>query len=510
VNTPLLHCVLSDGYDREVFAQALRREPALRAVLERAARLLPHAEPLMCDLFAALFKLNVVLLPPDEVAASVLVNRRLLQSVAASEALSRLRASTQLDEVRSGEALVVLAGHVLAALTRDHRVLDRELVRMADVAHDEATLAVREQELDHLRDLPPGAFDDEVRARLEDGLRREVADLRSRIERGRTEQSVLAASLPGDIDGEIDRRIAGLDEQLAEIDASLRSFGFGPGGDGRVEASRRLELGRRLLESRKLQLLARLLGAFRDVAFEARRKRVSRAPQELHQVRMGADVGRLLPSELLGLSRERRGLRLDFLRRLLEEELLQYEIEGASERGPMVLCVDGSGSMSGSKELWAKAVALTLMEIARRQRRRALALVFSDGHELFEVELLGAKRRGRGRAPVLDEQVLRFAEHFPGGGTSFEEPLRRALDAVAPGERYRRGDVVFITDGEAQVSPDLVDEVRRRRKKHRFRIRGILVDVREARAATLERFCDDVRCVTDLTADSLADLFAAV
>jgi uncharacterized protein with von Willebrand factor type A (vWA) domain len=507
---PLLHCVLSDGYDREVFAQALRREPALQAVLERAARLLPHAEPLMCDLFAALFKLNVVLLPLDEVAASALVNRRLLQAVAASPALARLRASTQLDEVRAGEALAVLAGHVLVALTREHRMLETELFRIAELAYEETALNTREQELNHLRDLPPGAFDDEARERLEDGLRREIAALSSRIERGREEQSELAASLPGDIDGEIDRRIAGLDGQLAEIDVGLRSFGFGPGGDGRVEASRRLELGRRLLESRKLQLLARLLGAFRDVAFEARRKRISRAPQELHQVRMGSDLGRLLPSELLGLSRDRRGLRLDFLRRLVEEELLQYELEGAAERGPMVLCVDGSGSMSGSKELWAKAVALTLMEIARRQQRRALALVFSDGSELFEVELLGAKRRGHGRAPVLDEQVLRFAEHFPGGGTSFEEPLRRALDAVAPGERYRRGDVVFITDGEAPVSHELVDEVRRRRRKHRFRIRGILVDVRQARADTLERFCDDVRRVTDLTADSLSDLFAAV
>jgi uncharacterized protein with von Willebrand factor type A (vWA) domain len=104
---------------------------------------------------------------------------------------------------------------------------------------------------------------------------------------------------------------------------------------------------------------------------------------------------------------------------------------------------------------------------------------------------------------------LRFAEHFPGGGTDFEQPLRRAVEAISEG-RYRRGDVVFITDGEAQVSDGLIAELEQKRKKHRFKIRGILVDSAHSSTETLERFCDDLRRVTDLTADSLSDLFSAV
>ncbi len=76
---------------------------------------------------------------------------------------------------------------------------------------------------------------------------------------------------------------------------------------------------------------------------------------------------------------------------------------------------------------------------------------------------------------------------------------------------YRRGDIVFITDGEAHVSEQLVDRIEAQRKAHRFRIRGIEVNVQPgSRADTLARFCDDVRQVTDLTADSIADVFAAV
>lgn len=505
-------CLLHDGYDVEVFAQALRREPGLRAAVERAGRLLPRAEALLCDLFCALFKLNVVVRPAEELPASALVNRRLVEAVAGSSRLEELRLRTRLDELQAGAAAAALADHVLSSLARDHRVTAEELVDLAATAHDEAALEAREEELEHLGELDRGAFADPAAAeRLRAALEREIAALRRRLGEGREAQAALASSLPRELERELGWKLGRLGQQLDEVDSLMAGLGLGrgSGGGGAVDAQARLELGQRLLKSRKLQMLAKLVGALREVAFEARRQRVSRAPQELHQVQTGAELERLLPSELLGLPRARGPLHLDFLRRLVEAQLLQYQLHGAAERGPMVICVDGSGSMHGSKELWAKAVALTLMEIARRERRRCLAIVFSSGGPLFEVELLG-QARGRGaRAAVRDEAVLSFAEHYPGGGTSFEEPLTRALEAVTEGS-YRRGDVVFITDGEAPVSDALVARVEAERRRHRFRIRGIEVDVRDSRADTLARFCDDVRKVTDLTADAIADVFAAV
>ena len=51
------------------------------------------------------------------------------------------------------------------------------------------------------------------------------------------------------------------------------SMGLGAGSEGKVAARQRLELGEKLMSSKKLQMLAKLVGAFREVAFEARRKR---------------------------------------------------------------------------------------------------------------------------------------------------------------------------------------------------------------------------------------------
>ena len=504
-----LHTIVCDGYDREVFGRLLAHKPSLADSKERLQRLIPHAEALMCDLFSALYKLNVEQRPRDAVSAAVLINHRLIHAVVATRELADLRLRTELDEDECAAALPGLVDRILHAMKREFQFSPEQLLQAAELARDESDLLEREAELTHLDELPEDSFTDGDRDALADSLQQDIDELRTRIAKARAEQEEVAEKLTSELDESISLKVAVLPGQLAGADEHMKAMGLGSGQEGRVGAARRIELGERLMRSRKLQLLAKLVGAFREVAFEARRRRVVRSPQELHSIDSGSHLDRLLPSELLGVPRHQGALHLEFLRRLAEGQLLEYQLHGASERGPMVVCVDGSGSMHGSKELWAKAVALTLMEIARREKRRCLAIIFSAGYTLFEVELLGKVSQSRGHAAVIDEHVLSFAEHFPGGGTDFQEPMRRAVDAVATGN-YRRGDIVFITDGFAHVSDDLVRDIADKRRKHRFRVRGIVVDVAESSKESLERFCDDVRQVTDLTADSLGDLFAAV
>lgn len=498
--------VVQDGYDRELFARLYRTNGALRQTAHRIERVLPHAEDLLRDVFAVLFKLNVVLLHPSEVAASAQIHRRLVEAVLASSDLTELKNKTELDPERSAEVVIVLGERILKALTREHRVLARELAETAEGAALEAELETKKAERADLDALAEHRLDPSDRQKTQDALEQEIRALERDLEGTRDRQKQVAHDLPLAVDQEIAGAIRRLPEEISSVDVQIRALGLGGGKNQEVDARTRVELGERLATSKKLRLLARLTGAFREVATEARKRRIARAPQEAHAIRTGRDLARLLPSELLGLRRERRGLHLDFLRRFSDGGLLQYDLTGPASRGPMVVCVDGSSSMQGSKELWAKAVALTLMDIARRERRRCLAIVFADGPELFRVELVAG--RG-GRKVVQDRAVLDFAEHFPGGGTAFEPPLVAALEAVTEGT-YRRGDIVFITDGQASVSDSLVSQIDVARTRHRFRIRSIEVDVEQSQRSSLARFSDDVRSVSELAADSLADLFAAV
>ena len=102
----------------------------------------------------------------------------------------------------------------------------------------------------------------------------------------------------------------------------------------------------------------------------------------------GRKLSRLLPHELVSLQHPL--LRRDFIRRFVDNELLQYDLRGveAQGKGPLIVCLDGSSSMLGDKEVWAKALTLTLLEIARRERRRFRAICFSSADApLYSVDL---------------------------------------------------------------------------------------------------------------------------
>ncbi|MBK8013565.1 MAG: VWA domain-containing protein [Deltaproteobacteria bacterium] len=504
-----LNAIESDGYDRHVFEAQRQKRGALSRAIERASRLLPHGESLVADVFFVLYKLNVILVPVKQLVASARLNRRLVEAVLKTDGLPQLRARTGLDAATAASATAVIVDKALAALTREYRVGPKALLEIADIAHDESSLAEREGQIAHLDDLPKDAFSENDRANLTASLKAERDELKRRIERAAKAQDDLARRLSTEIEEGVAHQVRQLPENLDQVDAHISGLGLNAGTDGRMSVEARVELGDRLMKSKKLQRLARLVGAFREVAFEARRRRIYRAPQELHSIATSGSLERILPSELIGLNPARTLLHREFMRRYAEGALLAYDFTSPASSGPIVICLDGSGSMQGSKELWAKAVALTLMEIARRERRRCLGLIFSSGHALFEVELLSKNGSAHTRSQIRVEELLRFAEYFPAGGTDFEPPLRRALDLVTE-TTYRRGDIVFITDGQADVSSALIDDIERARRKHRFRIRALVVDVAQHSTTGLERFADEVRRVSDLAADALTDLFASV
>src|SRR5438309_1821697 len=180
----------------------------------------------------------------------------------------------------------------------------------------------------------------------------------------------------------------------------------GLGAGGRTSPGRQIELGRRLATNPKLRKLAAAVGRMREQALALRRSPFERASEEVFDVRLGKDLERLLPPELLALHHPL--LRRDFARRLVEGRLLSYALRGADERGrgPMIVCLDGSGSMAGDKEIWSKAVALTLLEIARRQPRSFRFICFSSADTpLFTLDL-----NPRERHEVQEDRALDLAD----------------------------------------------------------------------------------------------------
>ena len=291
-------------------------------------------------------------------------------------------------------------------------------------------------------------------------------------------------------------------QNLDDATQEAESWGMVVGGGHQSSPGRQIELGKRLAGNDKLKKLAKMVGRMKHHALALRRKSFERTNDEVFEVGVGAELSRLLPSELAGLRHPL--LRKDFIRRFVDNELLQYDLRGVEEqgKGPLIVCLDGSSSMLGDKEIWAKALTLTLLEIARRERRLFRAICFSSADApLYSVDL-----NARVRHEAAMDKVMELAEYFPGGGTDFEKPLDAALACIQE-SRFQRGDIVFITDGECRVHADWAERFATQKNALGFSLFSILIDVGTSSLGSLTPFSDRMTSVSQLTSEEARDVF---
>lgn len=159
------------------------------------------------------------------------------------------------------------------------------------------------------------------------------------------------------------------------------------------------------------------------------------------------------------------------------------------------LRLDESSSTEGEAAAWGKAVAMTLLEIAAESRRR-FALIHFAGSSSCQVDIF---RPGE----YTLEDKLSAAETFLGGGTNFERPTREAIRLMDT-EGFEKADVVFITDGECELSATCQQELQVAQAAHHFTVTGILLDEGQADMDfILKPFCQKIYRTSELTSDAL-------
>jgi uncharacterized protein with von Willebrand factor type A (vWA) domain len=117
-------------------------------------------------------------------------------------------------------------------------------------------------------------------------------------------------------------------------------------------------------------------------------------------------------------------------------------------RGPIVVIVDESGSMSGEPIWTAKAIALALAWVARHQKRYCCLVGFAGATEGNFLVLPPGK--------TDDAALMDWLEHFFSGGTDMDVPcdiLPKRWDELGcpPGKT----DIVCITDAICHI-PDAI------------------------------------------------------
>lgn len=234
---------------------------------------------------------------------------------------------------------------------------------------------------------------------------------------------------------------------------------------------------------------------------------VPEMPGETRGVYRSGRIARMLPAETMQLTHRR--LRLLWHAHHAERCLLTYEEDDRMhqpvrdrvpvsrpypqrkpdkrmEAGPMLICVDTSGSMQGGAETVAKAVVLEAMRTAHAQHRHCYVFAYGGPDEIAEHEL------------DLDaagiEHLVQFLGHGFRGGTDICGPLERVLDRLVQ-ERWQRADLLIASDGEFGATPQTALALARAKAEQGLRVQGVLIGDRET-IGMLE-LADDVFWVRD-------------
>ncbi len=156
------------------------------------------------------------------------------------------------------------------------------------------------------------------------------------------------------------------------------------------------------------------------------------------------------------------------------------------ERGPIIVCLDTSGSMRGAPEHIAKAVVIAALRAAHDTRRGCRLIAFGGPEELVERDL------GRG-ADGLQALMSLMAQAFD-GGTDIQTPIERAI-ATVHDERWAGADILLVSDGEFGCVPQTLVRLDEARRRFGLRVQGVLIGDRETMG--LLDVCDAIHWVRD-------------
>lgn len=174
--------------------------------------------------------------------------------------------------------------------------------------------------------------------------------------------------------------------------------------------------------------------------------------EEMMGITEGNDISIMLPSELIYLSHER--LRPLFYNKYAENKLSIYQFrnevetevmeEGVERKkieekkvqmGPVILCIDTSGSMQGMPEVIAKSLSLSVIMRALGEKRPVYLISFGTGIETTEFDPQKFSFDN-----LMDFMCMSFNQ-----GTDPGPALKEAIRMTAE-EKFKDADVVMVSD----------------------------------------------------------------
>lgn len=207
-----------------------------------------------------------------------------------------------------------------------------------------------------------------------------------------------------------------------------------------------------------LKLMGRVNQAKQSEKIEIIKKTVSQliplpdinSKEEIVGIRLGKDIEHALPSELALIADPDTSILFDL--KYLESGLMCFDMEGIKHieheyeveleqtvvedetKGPMIICVDTSGSMQGAPETIAKAVTMLMVLKAKQDDRDCYLINFSTGIEILDLS-----------GGFAMENLMSFLQKSFHCGTDVAPAISHGI-SVMETDTYKNADMLIISD----------------------------------------------------------------
>lgn len=194
-------------------------------------------------------------------------------------------------------------------------------------------------------------------------------------------------------------------------------------------------------------------------------------------VTVGNDLNSLLPTELAHCADD--DLEDVFVYKYITRKLQTFrykseimqparrlEVKPAKQKGPMIVCLDTSGSMVGKPEKIAYSLLVKILEIADRQRRSCFLIAFSVSVNPIDVR----KERAR---------LLEFFSKTSCGDTDATRMLQTTFRLLQSNKDYMNADVLWISDFKIPLSASELTNKMQEYKKADTHFYGLQLGIAE-------------------------------
>ncbi len=354
------YTVKRDSLDDLLFSK--HKDRLTEKVKEKVEEFIPQLPPLIADTFSIFYKPNPQFLDDSQIAPEFRINKRVLEKVMNTDTFNELKETTVLDDVNSAIATVILTEKLYEELKSKLKEIKEHTEKIQ-----------------------------QLRSQLPNTGKREFKQIVQQIEQ-HTEalQSIVTQ-------GAVSVALRKAQKEFEEVQSAIAALGFGsePGQPIQVDPETAIKLAVELKNNQHIKKMVELLGRMRNLLKSTAKAKPRESRLELHNIAMGREIERLLPSEVLKL----RKYKLIFHRDYYEGRLLHYDLKRREKeaKGPIVIALDLSGSMAGEKEQWAKAVSLATIDLAVKDKRPWAFIAFDA--KIKDVKVF--------KKPPKPEEVLR-------------------------------------------------------------------------------------------------------